>query len=87
MKQRFNGIIVDMTIRSKYDSPFVVEKVVLEWKGFSPVVIENIGQSFQGKGNHSLKINTDQVLKALKLLRRAKPCRCYRVYSLPGCFW
>lgn len=57
------GIIVDMTIRSKYDSPFVVEKVVLEWKGFPPVVIENIGQSFKGKGNHTLKVNSDQSLK------------------------
>ncbi len=58
-----NGILADLTIRSKYEAPFVVEKVVLEWKGLPPVVIDNIGQSFQGKGNHTLKVNSDQSLK------------------------
>ncbi len=58
------GILIDMTIRSKYDSPFTVEKVVLEWKGLPPVVIENIGQSFKGKGNHPLKVNSEIALKA-----------------------
>ncbi|MDI3525975.1 MAG: hypothetical protein PWR03_158 [Tenuifilum sp.] len=65
-EESVNGIIIDMTVHSKYDSPFTIEKVVLEWKGLPPVVVENIGQSFQGKGNHQLKITSEQVLDAEK---------------------
>lgn len=54
------GALLDMTVISKYSSPFTIEKVVLEWKGMAPVVIDNIGQSFKGKGNHNLKLNIDQ---------------------------
>ncbi|HNT41017.1 MAG TPA: hypothetical protein PK839_03230 [Tenuifilaceae bacterium] len=55
--------LLDMTVRSKYDSPFTIDKVVIEWKGIPPVVIDNIGQSFQGKGNHNLKLNVEQPIK------------------------
>ncbi|HPD94354.1 MAG: hypothetical protein H6537_02450 [Bacteroidales bacterium] len=57
------GALLDLTVISKYNSPFTVEKVVLEWKGLPPVIIDNIGQSFQGKGNHNLKLNIDQSIK------------------------
>ncbi|MCB8965081.1 MAG: hypothetical protein H6536_08605 [Bacteroidales bacterium] len=52
--------VLDITIRSKYDSPFTVEKIVLEWKGIAPVIIDGIGQSFEGKGNHNIKLNINQ---------------------------
>lgn len=48
--------VIDMVLVSKYDSPFAVDKVVIELPSQSPMVIENIGQTFQGRGNHSLKL-------------------------------
>jgi len=55
--------ILDMTVVSKYDAPFTIEKVVIEFKGLTPVVIEGINQSFSGKGNHNLKLNISQAIK------------------------
>lgn len=54
---------VDITIVSKYQAPFVIDKVVLEWKGHAPVIVEGIVQSFTGKGNHSLKLNINQPIQ------------------------
>lgn len=55
-----NAASVDITIISKYQAPFTIDKVVLEWKGLPPVIIDGIGASFSGKGNHSLKLNVTQ---------------------------
>lgn len=55
-----NGCTVDLSLVSKYDSPFTVEKVVLEWAGEAPITIEGIGQSFKGRGNHALKLDISQ---------------------------
>ncbi len=62
-EESVSSALLDITIRSKYDSPFTVEKVVIEWKGVPPVVLDGIGQSFTGKGNHSLKLNVEQSIK------------------------
>jgi hypothetical protein len=53
---------VDLTIISKYQAPFTINKVVLEWPGQPPVIVDNINQSFAGKGNHSLSITVNQPL-------------------------
>jgi len=45
-----------ITAVSKYDSPFDVQKITLEIKGLAPIIIEDLNQSFKGKGNHSLKL-------------------------------
>lgn len=58
-----NGAILDITIRSKYDASFTVDKIVIEWKGLPPVIIDGIGQSFKGKGNHNMKLNISQPIK------------------------
>jgi len=55
--------VLDMTVVSKYDAPFTIEKVVIELKGLTPLVIEGINQSFTGKGNHNLKLNISQAIK------------------------
>ncbi|MHC1703881.1 MAG: hypothetical protein AB9846_08235 [Tenuifilaceae bacterium] len=55
--------LLDFTVVSKYDSPFTIEKVVIEWKGLTPTTIDGINQSFKGKGNHSLKLNISQPIK------------------------
>jgi len=58
-----DGAMLDMTVISKYDAPFTIEKVVIEWKGIPPSTIDGINQSFTGKGNHSLKLNISQSIK------------------------
>lgn len=62
-EENVNGAVLDLTVRSKYDAAFTIEKVVIEWKGLTPVIIDGIGQSFQGKGNHNLKLNINQAVK------------------------
>jgi hypothetical protein len=55
-----NTSVLDLTVVSKYNAPFTIEKVVIEFKGLTPVVIDGINQSFTGKGNHNLKLNITQ---------------------------
>ena len=54
---------VDMVVISKYNAPFTIEKVVIEFKGQSPLIIDGINQSFSGKGNHNLKLAINQPIK------------------------
>ena len=54
---------LDMTVISKYDAPFTIEKVIIEFKGQTPVTIEGINQNFTGKGNHNLKLSINQPIK------------------------
>jgi hypothetical protein len=49
-----------VTVVSRYDSPIEIQKVTLEIKGAAPVIIENIGQTFSGKGNHDLKLRINE---------------------------
>jgi hypothetical protein len=49
-----------LTLVSKYDSPIEILKVTLEIKGAAPVIIENVGQTISGKGNHDLKLRVDE---------------------------
>ena len=55
--------IVDMVVVSKYDAPFTIDKVVIEFNGLTPILVDGINQSFSGKGNHSLKLNISQTIK------------------------
>ncbi|MDY0200079.1 MAG: hypothetical protein WC951_05325 [Bacteroidales bacterium] len=55
---------MDITLVSKYSAPFTINKVEIEIQGQAPIVVDNIGQNFSGKGNHSLKLNIDKALKA-----------------------
>ncbi len=52
----------NMVIVSKYDSPFIIEKVILKWKSLAPVIISEINMEFQGKGNHDLELFIEQPL-------------------------
>ena len=51
-----------ITTVSRYDSPLTIQKVTLEIKGIAPVIIEDINQSFSGKGNHALKLRVNAPL-------------------------
>lgn len=55
--------MLDMTIVSKYEAAFTIEKVIIEFKGLTPVIIDGINQSYSGKGNHNLKLNINQAIK------------------------
>lgn len=55
----FNCLI---TTVSRYDSPVIIQKVILEIKGIAPIIIEDINQSFSGKGNHALKLTVNASL-------------------------
>lgn len=52
----------NLTLVSKYDTPVVIEKVTLEFKGVPPIVVEDVNQTFSGKGNHSLKLTVNSPL-------------------------
>lgn len=51
-----------ITAVSKYDSPVTIQKVTLEIKGIAPIILEDINQSFSGKGNHSIKLTINAPL-------------------------
>ncbi len=56
----------NLVIVSKYDSPFTIEKVILKWKGLAPVIIGDVNEEFQGKGNHDLELTIEQPLNKEK---------------------
>lgn len=45
-----NSYKCDMTLVSKYDAAFTIEKVILEWPGMTPVTVSGIGQEYNGQG-------------------------------------
>ncbi len=53
-----------ITVVAKYDAPFTINKVELELPGQAPVIIDNVGQSFSGKGNHALTLNVNKPFEA-----------------------
>ncbi len=55
---------VSITIVSRYEAPFTIDRLELEWPGHAPVVISNIGQSFAGKGNHNLTLEINEPIQA-----------------------
>jgi hypothetical protein len=64
-----DGTVVDastvkITVVSRYDAPFTIDRVELEWPGQAPVVIGNIGKRFSGKGNHTFSLQIQQPLQA-----------------------
>lgn len=55
--------LLDLTVVSKYEAAFTIEKIIIEFKGLTPIIIDGINQSFSGKGNHNLKLNISQPIK------------------------
>lgn len=55
-----NAANCTITLNSKYDSPFVVESVILQWENESPIIIEGLSEEFSGEGNHTLKVSFAQ---------------------------
>lgn len=68
-----NSYSCDFTLVSKYDAPFVVEKVILNWPGMSPVTIDNIGKEFSGKGVQNLIVEVTEPIDLRKSSSKNKP--------------
>jgi hypothetical protein len=56
----------EISLFSKYDASFKVQKVELKWKGTPKVVIDGINASFEGKGAHTLVFEINQPLDKTK---------------------
>lgn len=52
-----------ISITSKYESAFVIEKVILNFGGEAPLIVDNINKTFEGKGNHDLDILLSDINK------------------------
>jgi len=68
-----NTFKLDMTLGSKYDAPFIVDKIVLKWSNLPPVTIDNINQEFAGKGTHNLILTVNQQIDLKKTSSKNKP--------------
>ncbi|HPF92716.1 MAG TPA: hypothetical protein PLV65_02190 [Tenuifilaceae bacterium] len=66
------GATLDIVLVSKYAAPFTVNKVVLEFPGQTPVVVDNISESYQGKGNHALKLMINDQINVEKTSTQGK---------------
>ncbi|MBI9069714.1 MAG: hypothetical protein JEZ09_20625 [Salinivirgaceae bacterium] len=51
-----------MSITSKYDSPFIVEKIILKFGDEAPIIIDGINQNFTGSGKHDLEFTINQAI-------------------------
>ncbi len=67
-----NSFKLDMTLGSKYDAPFIVDKVVLKWSKLSPVTINNVNMEFAGKGTHNLIITVNEPIDLKKTSSKNK---------------
>lgn len=52
--------ICHISLTSKYESAFIIEKVILNFGNEAPMIIDNINKQFQGEGNHDLDLTVIQ---------------------------
>jgi len=63
----------DITLVSKFEAAFVIDKVILEWPGLTPVTISNIGKEFSGKGVQNLILEISESIDMMKSSSKNKP--------------
>lgn len=51
-----------ISLTSKYDSGFTIEKIILNFGKEAPIIIDNINQTYTGKGKHTLSFTIPQSL-------------------------
>lgn len=61
-----NAYTCDITLISKYEAAFVIDKVILEWPGLTPVTLSNVGKEFSGKGVQNLILEVNEAIDLLK---------------------
>ena len=72
-EDNINSFACDITLVSKYEAAFVVDKVVLKWQNLPPVSISNINKEFSGKGTHNLSLEINQQIDRKKTSSKNKP--------------
>ncbi|MBN2756275.1 MAG: hypothetical protein JXR51_03785 [Bacteroidales bacterium] len=72
-EENVNGFTCDFTVVSKYDAPFIIEKVVLNWPGLSPITVSNINEEYEGKGAHSFILDLVDKIDLKKTSSKNKP--------------
>lgn len=68
--ERFN---VSVAINAKTDAPFTIKKLTLELKGIPHIVIDNINESFSGKGIHNLNLVVETPINTTQSSSLGKP--------------
>jgi hypothetical protein len=53
-----------IAVNSKYDSPFYIDRIVLNFKGLPPLMFNNLGIEFEGKGTHNITLKSYTALEA-----------------------
>lgn len=56
------NVKIKFIVTTKYDSPFVIDQIVLKYDRISPISFDNINKSFSGKGDHELELTVDKDL-------------------------
>lgn len=67
-----NSSKCDITLVSKYNAAFIVDKVIIKWSNLPPLTVSNINQEFSGKGTHNLSLDINQKLDKKKTSSRNK---------------
>ncbi|HAZ01317.1 MAG: hypothetical protein A2W95_14070 [Bacteroidetes bacterium GWA2_40_14] len=57
-----SGVKCHISLTSKYATPFMIEKVILNFGNEAPIIIENLNLQFTGEGKHDLDFTIDQNL-------------------------
>jgi hypothetical protein len=52
-----------ISITTKYETAFIIEKIILNFGEEAPVIIDNINKEFKGVGKHDLNLVINQALK------------------------
>lgn len=60
------GAKCHITIISKYDSPVIIEKLVLNWDKSAPLILDNLNMQIKGKGKHDLNLIIPQAIEKEK---------------------
>jgi hypothetical protein len=56
------GVNCIIPLTSKYATPFIIEKVILNFGNEAPVIIDNLNQEFSGEGKHEITFQIAQAL-------------------------
>jgi hypothetical protein len=67
------NVKITFNIHSKYDSPFIIDRVVLKYDKISPISFNNVNKTFEGKGDHELVLEVDKDLKISEYSSNATP--------------
>ncbi len=68
--EKFN---CDLTLVSKYATPFTITKVILNWDNLPSITIEDINKEYSGKGVHNILLDVDKTIDLKKTCANNKP--------------